>query len=55
MLVAFDHLGDQDVGWCTCSLRLIQQPAKSRKMPSSQPVYEGVLPWCLIFSSTSSR
>src|SRR5262249_38337554 len=40
--------------WCTCSLLLIQQPAKTCKIPSLQHVYEGVLPWCLICSSTSS-
>jgi hypothetical protein len=40
---------------CTCSLRLIQQPAKPGKMPSLQHVYEGVLPWYRICSSTSSR
>ena len=41
--------------WCTCSLRLIQQPDKPGTMPSFQHVYERILPWCLIFSSTSSR
>ena len=40
---------------CPCSLRLIQQPDKPGKIPSLQHVYEGVLPWYLIFSSTSSR
>jgi len=40
---------------CPCSLWLIQQPDKPGKMPSLQHVYEGVLPWYLIFSSTSSR
>ena len=42
-------------GSCPCSLRLIQQPDKPGTMPSFQPVYEGVLPWSCIFSSTSSR
>ena len=42
-------------GSCTCSLRLIQQPDKPGKMPSLHPVYEGVLPWYRICSSTSSR
>jgi NAD(P)-dependent dehydrogenase (short-subunit alcohol dehydrogenase family) len=42
-------------GWCTCSLRLIPQPEKPGKIPSFQHVYEGVLPWSRIFSSTSSR
>jgi hypothetical protein len=41
--------------WCTCSLRLIQQPDKPGTMPSFQHVYEGGLPWSRIFSSTSSR
>src|SRR5439155_21823310 len=40
---------------CPCSLRLIQQPDKLGTMPSLQHVYEGVLPWSLICSSTSSR
>ena len=43
------------VGSCPCSLRLIQQPDKPGTMPSVQHVYEGVLPWSRICSSTSSR
>jgi len=44
-------------GWrsCPCSLRLIQQPDKLGTMPSFLHVCEGVVPWYLIFSSTSSR
>jgi hypothetical protein len=55
-LTTHDGLHRQFVaGLCTCSLRLIQQPDKPGKMPSFQPVYEGVLPWSRIFSSPSSR
>jgi hypothetical protein len=43
------------VGSCPCTLRLIQQPDKPGTMPSVQHVYEGVLPWSRICSSTSSR
>jgi len=42
-------------GSCPCSLRLIQQPDKPGKMSSFQHVYEGVLPWYRLCSSTSSR
>jgi NitT/TauT family transport system substrate-binding protein len=45
----------QGTGSCPCSVRLIQQPDKPGKMPLFQPVYEGVLPWSRICSSTSSR
>ena len=43
------------VGSCPCSLRLIQQPDKPSTMPSLQHMYEGVVPWSRIWSSTSSR
>jgi hypothetical protein len=46
---------DINVGLCTCNLRLIQQPDKPGKMPSFQHMYEGALPWYLIYSSTSLR
>jgi hypothetical protein len=50
------RLAVRAMAWsCTCSLRLIQQPDKPGKIPSFQHVYEGVLPWSRIFSSTSSR
>src|SRR2546422_66169 len=42
-------------GSCTRSLRLIPQPDKPGKMPSFQHMYEGVLPWYRICSSTSSH
>jgi hypothetical protein len=45
---------EADVRSCPCSLRLIQQPDKPGKMPSLQPVYEGVLPWSLLFSRVYS-
>jgi hypothetical protein len=51
---AASHAGGH-TGSCTCSLRLIQLPDKPGKIPSFQHVYEGVLPWYRIFSSTSSR
>jgi hypothetical protein len=47
--------GTSDVWLCTCNLRLIQLPDKPGKIPSFQHVYEGVLPWYRIFSSTSLR
>jgi hypothetical protein len=40
---------------CTRSLGLIPQPDKPDKMPSFQHMYEGVLPWYRICSSTSSH
>jgi hypothetical protein len=42
-------------GSCPCSLRLIQQPDKPGTMPSLQHMYEGVVPWSRICSSTSLR
>src|SRR5262249_29271232 len=40
---------------CTRSLRLIPQPENPGKVLSLQRVYEGVLPWSRLCSSTSSR
>ena len=49
------HLVHSRTRSCPCSLRLIQQPGKPGTIPSFQHVYEGVLPWYRLCSSTSSR